>query len=231
MTSPTRAGVIAVSAIALGLSLAGCGSDTKSEESTAKETTSSQAASSSKAAPSTSAQAAGKNQTIEDYVNANGIVATVVHRGDPGSPTLDLPVPPGWEPLGDKAPPEAWGGIGFADPAAAKDPSQIIAIINKLTGNVDPAKILELAKGELKNAPGYQGGDGQPSNLSGFEAWQIGGTFEKDGGTRLAAQKTIVIPGQDGLYVLQINAQGPEDQAQPLMQATSEIDEKTTITP
>jgi hypothetical protein len=40
-----------------------------------------------------------------------------------------------------------------------------------------------------------------------------------------------VIPGQDGVFVLQLNADGLEDQMGPLMDATSEIDEKTTITP
>jgi hypothetical protein len=231
MTTPSRAGVIAIAAIALGLSLTACGSDTKTEAATTSAAATSKAAATSSAAPSSATPAAGKNQTIEDYVNANGIVATVVHRGDPGSPAIDLPFPPGWEDLGAKAPADAWGGIFFADPAAAKDPSKIIAIMNKLTGNVDPNKILELAKGELKNIPGFEGGDGQPSNLGGFDAWQIGGTYAKNGGTRLAAQKTVVVPGQDGLYVLQLNADGPEDQAQPLMEATSAIDEQTKITP
>ena len=47
----------------------------------------------------------------------------------------------------------------------------------------------------------------------------------------MIAQKTVVIPGQDGLYVLQLNADGTEDQMGPLMDATSVIDEQTTITP
>ena len=53
----------------------------------------------------------------------------------------------------------------------------------------------------------------------------------KDGAKRAIAQKTVVIPGQDGLYVLQLNADGLEDQIGALMDATSAIDEQTTITP
>jgi hypothetical protein len=40
-----------------------------------------------------------------------------------------------------------------------------------------------------------------------------------------------VIPGKDGLYVLQLNADGLEDQMGALMDATAAIDDQTTITP
>ncbi len=103
---------------------------------------------------------------------------------------------------------------------------------SKRTGNVDPAKILEYAPGEIQNLPEFDGPDtGKPGTLGGFDATQIGGMYVRDGVTRMIAQKTVVIPGQDGLYVLQLNADGTEDQAMPLMDATAAIDEETTITP
>ena len=40
-----------------------------------------------------------------------------------------------------------------------------------------------------------------------------------------------MIPGPDGLFVLQLNADGTEDQMRRLMDATDVIDEQTTITP
>ena len=40
-----------------------------------------------------------------------------------------------------------------------------------------------------------------------------------------------MIPGKDGLFVLQLNADGTEDQMGVLMDATTIIDEQTTITP
>jgi len=67
--------------------------------------------------------------------------------------------------------------------------------------------------------------------LGGFDATQIGGTYTKDGVKRAIAQKTVVIPGQDGLYVLQLNADGTEDQTGSLMDASNVINEQTTITP
>ena len=97
---------------------------------------------------------------------------------------------------------------------------------------MDPAKILQYAPGEVQNLPGYEGsGDGKASTLGGFQAWQIGGTYQRDGKTRMIAQKTVVIPGQDAVYVLQLNAEGPEADSGPLLDVTKIIDDQTTITP
>jgi len=235
MSMSVRAGVIAIAAVALGLSLAGCGSDTKTEPSkseTTSSTTTTTTTTSAEAAPTTPAEAAGPNKTIVDYIRENNIVETPVKRGDPGSPTIDLPTPPGWEQAGSRTPEWAYGAIMSTDPAFASDPPSIIAIVSKLTGNVDPAKILEFAPGEIRNLPGYEGSEeGTSDELSGFDATQIGGTYKKGGATRAIAQKTAVIPGKDGLYVLQLNADGLEDQIGALMDATSVIDDQTVITP
>ena len=232
MTRSSRAGVVAITAIAVGIGLSGCGSDTKSEPSTSKETSSTSSSTSSKAAPTSTPQAAGPSKTIVDYIKENGIVESPVHRGDPGSPTIDLPFPPGWEDAGPRKPEWAYGAIVSTDPAFAQDPPSIIALVSKLAGNVDPAKVLEYAPGEIKNLPGYDGAaEGSPSTLGGFDATQIGGTYTKNGVKRAIAQKTVVIPGKDGLYVLQLNADGTEDQMGALMEATGVIDEQTTITP
>ena len=232
MTRSLRAGVIAVAAIAIGIGLSGCGSDTKSEPTTSKQTSTASSTTTSKAAPTSSAQAAGANKTIVDYIKENGITETSVHRGDPGSPTINLPLPPGWQDAGSRTPQWAYSATLFSDPAMAQDPPTIIALISKLTGNVDPDKILEFAPGEIKNLPGYEGdNEGSPSKLGGFDATQIHGTYTRAGVKRTIAQKTVVIPGQDGLYVLQLNADGTEDQMGVLMDAMGVIDERTTITP
>ncbi len=232
MSRSLRAGVIAITAIAVGIGLSGCGSNTKSEPSTSKQTSTTSSTTTSKAAPSTSAQAAGPHKTIVDYIKENGIVETPIHKGDPGAPTINLPFPPGWEDAGSRTPQWAYGAIVATDPAFAQNPPTIIALVSKLAGNVDPAKVLEFAAGEIQNLPGYEGAQqGSPSTLGGFDATQIGGTYLKDGAKRAIAQKTVAIPGQDGLYVLQLNADGTEDQMGALMDATSVIDEQTTITP
>lgn len=236
MTIPTRAGVIAIAAVALGIGLSGCGSDSKTEETASSSTSaaeSSESETTSSEAPPTSTEAAGPAKTIVDYIKENNITESPVKRGDAGAPTIDLPFPPGWEDLGPNTPEWAYGGIVFTgDPAMAQDPPTIMAIVSKLTGNVDPAKILEYAPGELQNLPDWEGPTtGQAATLSGFEATQVGGAYTRDGVNRMIAQKTVVIPGQDGLYVLQLNADGTEDQAMVMMEATQAIDDQTTITP
>ena len=229
MKKLTAASAVGIAAIALSLGLAGCSSDTETEATTSPETATT---TTTTEAPTTSAQASGPAYTIVDYIKDNNIVETPVHRGDPGTPTVNLPFPPGWEDAGPRTPEWAWGAMVFTDPAAANDPPTIIALMSKLTGNVDPAKILEFAPGELNNLPGYEGeGNGSASTLGGFDAWQMGGSYMKDGTKRMIAQKTVVIPGQDGLYVLQLNADGLEDQIGPLMDATKVINDQTTITP
>lgn len=237
MTHPLRVGAIAGAVTALGLALAGCGSETTSGTATASPETSTTSAAETTTTTTTteaptSTAASGANYTIADYVRDNNITETVIHRGDPGTPSLGLPTPPGWEDAGASAPDNAWGAIIFADPSAADDPPTVVAVMTRMTGNVDPAKIIEYAAGATKNLPGYGNeSDGKATTLSGFDAYQIGGTYQQDGATRLFAQKTVVIPGQDGLYVLQINAEGPEEQFNPLMDATAAIDDETTITP
>ncbi len=231
MTIPLRAGVTAIAAVALGIGLSACGSDTQTEEATT--TTSAEAETTTSEAPTTTAEAAGPAKTIVDYIQENNIDEAPVKRGDPGAPTIDLPFPPGWQDAGPATPAWAYSAMVFTgEPVMAQDPPTIIAILSKLTGNVDPAQILEYAPGEIQNLPEFEGPEtGQPGTLDGFESAQIGGMYGRDGVTRMIAQKTVVIPGQDGLYVLQLNADGTEDQAMPLMDATAAIDEEATITP
>lgn len=236
MTAHTTARGLAVAAAVLGLALAGCGSDSKTattskENTSASATSETSASSTTKAAPSTTANASGPNYTIVDYIKDNHITETAVKRGDPGTPTVNLPVPEGWADAGAKAPDWAWGQIVFSDPAAGPVPPTITAVMSKLTG-AEAAKVLEYAPGELKNLPDYEGGnEGQTGKLAGFDAVQVGGTFVKDGQKRMIAQKTVIIPAGKDLFVLQLNAEGTEDQIGPLMDATSAIDEQTTITP
>jgi predicted esterase YcpF (UPF0227 family) len=71
---------------------------------------------------------------------------------------------------------------------------------------------------------------GEGSTLSGFPAYQQGGSWKQDGQTKLVAQKTVV-QRPDGLYVLQLNADGLLNQRKILDDATSVVDEQTTITP
>lgn len=216
---------LATISVALSVALAGCGHDHKSGD---KTSTSTSTTSTTTSSPSSVAPAAKAKYTIADYVKDNNISETPVHHGDPG-PNVDLPVPTGWR--RDQNSGTSYGGIVQTQPANPGDPPTVSALFSKLTGNVDPAKLIQYAPGEVQNLPGYQGGgDGSASTLAGFQAWQLGGTYQKNGKTRVIAQKTVVIPSQGAVYVLQLNADGLESDQGPLMDATSVIDDQTTIT-
>ncbi|MDT5356388.1 MAG: hypothetical protein QOJ56_4920 [Mycobacterium sp.] len=223
MRSSPRAGVVVIAAVALGIGLAGCGSDTKTAPSVSpKETTT---------GSQTTTSTAGPDKTVADYIKENNIVETPVHRGDPGSPTIDLPLPPGWQQAGS-APEWAYDAILYNTPATAADPPTIIVLVSKLVGNVDGATILKYAPGEIKKLPGYNGPpEAGRGTLSGFDAIQIGGSYIKDGVRRAVGQMTAVIPGQDGVYVLQLNAEGTVDQVQTLAVASRVIAQQAKITP
>lgn len=236
MNKQTTVRGMAAAAAVLSLALAGCGSDSTSESSSssADESTSATSAEATETSTETSAAAApaGENYTIAEYIQDNGITEAQVKRGADGAPTVNLPTPAGWIDAGPGTPGWAYSQIVYTDPSMPPPPPTITAIMSKLSGDVDPAKVLEFAPGELKNLPQFDGpAEGQPGKLGGFDAVQVGGTYVKDGKNLLVAQKTTVIPVDDGVYVLQINAEGTEEQMSPLMDATAAIDEQTTITP
>lgn len=233
---------LAAAATALAVVLSGCGSDTKTATSSSEKTSasSSEKTTTSKSATATKKpkvaprdeDAAGPNETIAGYIKENNIQEAQVRRGDPGSPTIDLPLPEGWESAGADTPDWAYGAIVYTGPEAADYTPSVVAIVSKLTGNVDPQKILDLAPGELQNLSGYEPlNEGATSTLGEYPAFQLGGTWVQDGQKKIVAQKTVVIPGSDGLYVLQLNADGLEDQMDIVSAATDAIDSGTTITP
>ena len=220
----------AIATGALGLALVGCGSDNKSSTTSTSTSTSTSATSASGATSSATSAAPGAqaHKTIADYITENKITETPVHRGDPGSPNIDLPMPPGWKVVENTG--TSYGGIVLAQPANPSDPPTIVAQVSKLTGNVDPAKLLEYAPGDLQGLPGYDGTAGQASTLGGFQAWQLGGGYTKNGAKRTAAQKTVIIPVQGAVFVLELDADSADSDQGVLNDAVNIIDDQTTIT-
>jgi hypothetical protein len=229
---------MAAAITALAVVLSGCGSDTKTATSSSSSTASSSKSSSKSASPTTKPkvaqreeEAAGPNPTIATYIKDNGITEAPVKMGDPGAPTINLPVPEGWEPAGEDTPDWAFGAIVYTGPEGAEYSPSIVAIVSKLTGDVDPQKLIDVAGGELNNLPGYKPmNEGQTSTLGDYPAFQLGGTWSSDGATKIVAQKTVIIPAADGYFVLQLNADGLEDQGEIVGAATDVIDSDTTIT-
>jgi hypothetical protein len=235
MRKPAAAVGIALASIILGVGLVGCDSGSKSTSTTSSTTSATSATSATKSsasssAPSTSAQASGPNQTLNEYIKQNNIQETVVHRGDAGSPTINLPVPQGWttQPATEDA---SYGAITFD---AAADPNVrpiITAHLEKLTGTLDQKGLFAAAHGDAKNLPGFSETDPvQDSTLGGFPATQIGGTYTAEGKKYAVYDKTVMIEGPNGTFVFQLVAQATDAERDKLQEAMSAIDQQTTIT-
>ena len=170
--------------------------------------------------------------TIQQYIQDNGITSTPVRLGDPGAPKIVIALPQGWSDLGPDTPEWAYGAVQADNSPNPGDPPTITVLLSKLTGEVDPAKILEYAPGELRNLPDFVAAN-EPmiDKLSGFDAIQLAGLYERDDTQRTIAQKTVVIPANDVVYVLQMNADALKSDAIALIKATYVIDKDTKITP
>ncbi len=215
---------IAAACVALSLSapLAGCSKDGSDPKQSAQ--------SSGSAKPDTPVTGTnGRQPTLGDYIKQNNISEAQVKPGEPGSPEIALPMGPDWKDLGPATPAYAYAAIIDTEPAFSADPPSIVAVLSKLTGPVDPTQILALAPNEIRNLPDFNGGEARPGKLSNFDSIQISGTYARDGKTRLIAQKTVLIPGKDSFFVLQLNADGLKEQGDALVLATEAIDTKATI--
>lgn len=211
-----------------------CGSEAEpAASSTASSSSTSSATSSAPASTSAAATpAAGATTTLTDYFASAGITETVVKKGDPGAPTIDFPIPPGWADAGPATPPEAWQRLTVTDPAFASDPASATFLVTKLTGApVDEATIFELAPNDQRGLPDFVDlSSSDRGTLSGFPSLDFGGTYTRDGATRLVGQKTVLIPANGGgSFLLKIVVDANEEQFGPLADLTTMIDDQTTI--
>lgn len=220
MKKITTAGVAAV---AVGVVLAGCTPTTE------------QAATVTPTAPPTiwtgDPPPPRDNATLHQYIVDNQIAEIPFKADEPGTPKFDFPFPPDWRSAGDDTPDWAYGAIVYDKAVNPDDPPFIYAIASKLTGDVDPAKILQYAPGQLNDLPEFSAlGEPEKDSLGGFEAIDYVGTYVWEGKQRAVAQQTVVVPGKDALFVLQLNAEAPAGQEQVVIDAAQLISEQTTIT-
>ncbi len=181
--------------------------------------------------PADEAPAAGSN--LSQYIVDNKIAEVPFKKDQPGTPKIEFPLPPGWSPAGDMTPDWAYGAIYLGDKVKPLEESTFLyAIASQLTGNVDAQKILDLAPGQLNELPGFSPTNGGPSRakFAGYDAVSYVGTYQWEGKTRSVGQETVVIPGKDGLFVLQLNGEAPAGQEQALIDAAAVIRAQTKIT-
>lgn len=230
---------VGVTAVALSVALAGCTPTTEQASTATGQSTPTVWTGSPAPAHGGSAhggaerpgEARPEGATLNQYIVDNKIAEVPFKKGDAGAPTVDFPFPPGWRAAGDLTPDWAYGAIIYDNAVDPNDPPFMYAIGSKLTGEVDPQKILELAPGQLNELPDFKAfGEPERSKLSGFDAIDYVGTYVLDGKTRSVGQQTIVIPGKDSLFVLQLNGEAPEGQEQVVIDAADLIRDQTKIT-
>ena len=209
-----------LSALAIGALLTGCTPDEKASTATSS-------------APPTVWQGSADmtNTTLHKYIVDNDISEYPFRPEEPDTPKVDFPMPPVWSDAGDQTPEWAYGAIKYDKAVDPDDPPVVIAIASKLTGDVDPEKILEYAPGQLNELPEFTPiGEPEKDSLGGFEAIDYAGTYVWEGKKRIVGQQTIVVPGKDAVYVLQLNGDALDGQQDVVLDAAKVIAEKTTIT-
>jgi hypothetical protein len=168
--------------------------------------------------------------TLSQYIVDNKIAEVRFKPGEPGTPKIGFPFPPDWKNAGDRTPDWAYGAIVYDKAQNPEDPPYIVAIASKLTGDVDPAKILEYAPGQLNTLPDFKPLDKpKEGSLSGFAAIDYVGTYVREGQSRVVGQQTIMVPGNDSLFVLQLNADAPRAEKQSVIDAARFIAKNTKI--
>ena len=222
-------------AVALSIALAGCTPTTEKAYTGTGQTTPTVWTGSPAPAHSNAGGEHGEGRpegaNLNAYIVANKIAEVPFKKDEPGTPKIEFPFPPDWSPAGDRTPEWAYGAIVYDKAPDPGNPPFLYAIASKLTGNVDPAKILELAPVQLNELPGFSPREAPRSDkVSGFDAVDYVGTYMWEGERRAVGQQTIVIPGKDALFVLQLNGEAPPGQEQPVVDAIKLIHEQTKIT-
>jgi hypothetical protein len=98
--------------------------------------------------------AKGPNPTIASYIAENNIQEAPVKRGDPGSPHHRSADTQRLGPAGADTPEWAYGAIVYNGPDAGDNTPSIVALVSKLTGNVDPQRIIDWRPVSSTTCPG-----------------------------------------------------------------------------
>lgn len=219
----------AATVVAVGLS--GCSSDGSTDDSAASTSSAAPTSTSAVPPPTTAPPAPGPSLTLTDYLASIGVTAEPARPAEGGAPTIELPTPTGWETAID-VPGDSFWAVMLTQAADPANPPILQASLMKLSKEVPIQDIFDHAAGEMSNLPGYQPlGDGGRGSLGGLEAYQVGGMYVKNGVQTLVAQKTSLITSPSGSYVLEVRAEGPQDDAQALVSATADLDKGTVIRP
>lgn len=221
--------VLASVVIVMSLFMTGCDSKETATESTSA-TTASETTTEATTETTTEAESNAPAQTLNGYLEENGITRIHILADTPDVPQPGVNLPPGWTDMGGSD--KVWGSIALTETKDTPDPAVVLMGYSKFDGPVDQAKILELAPNTVTSIPGYDGpATAERIKVSGFDAVTIAGNAIDEGKPVFAALTEVVIPRQDGVYEMLFMANGPADQEAAITQAMSVINNETTLAP
>ena len=148
----------------------------------------------------------GNYQTIQTYIQQQGIQEVSQHRGDTSAPTVLTPMPDGWRDAGPESPNFAYQTLLYDGAEAPNSRPYVVVVLSKLVGDVDPAKVFALASGELYNLAGWvPDNPGKVATLQGHPEFELSGQWDSNGKPTDVIQKTVLLNWKQGFYVLQLN--------------------------
>lgn len=182
---------------------------------------------------SSPAAAPGAERTIADYIRDTGITETPVRAGDATAPTIELPALAGWVDATAQAGENVYVAVKYEgeELTAADYTPNVVVLLSRLTGRtIDGDALLAVAPGEVRNLTGYAPyGSPRSEKLAGHRAYKIAATYDLDGMPALVGQSTVLVPGRDATYIVQISVTGARSQEKIVQAAVQKIDRELRI--
>lgn len=176
--------------------------------------------------------APARPRTIRDYILASGLQETLMHKGDAGAPSVELPWMDGWEDAGSLTPEWAYSAVVYRGPRPEEYTPNIVVLVSRLTGAADPQALIDSAPGELAALTGWTPiGEQGPGGRDDYPSYRLDGTWVRDGVTKVVAQTTVVLPADDGAYVVQFNADAAQSEFDIAAAGLTTITEQAIILP
>lgn len=165
--------------------------------------------------------------TIGEYLASLDISQRPIGRR---SGLLTLPSRPGWKLTTSEF--ANYGALVYTGGADAAQPPRVLVLATQVPAVVDPQRVLDLAPNELRALDGFaEGIEPSADTLDGFDAVFYGGSIPSGDAPLLIAQKTVVVPAEVGLVLLQFNAYARLEESSELQAMLDLIDAEAVIDP
>jgi hypothetical protein len=172
-------------------------------------------------------------ETFDQFIQRHGVQLATVQIGDPSAPTINSPLPDGWQWVTMTEADDSYAAIVYAGPEATQYGPSIVTTLAKFTNYVDYVEVVKALLGEARNMPGQNFIAAAPTALCGYFGYHQLGTWIGVGPEEnaLCARSVVVVPTTSGdVYLLEFTGNGSLAQGDILSAAYNIIAKQTTIT-